>query len=154
MTCLSNWLSIPIPQSNLGCRLSTKIAVLFHSAFYCMCSVNSSPVKNVHNSNNWYIIKLYLYNRSRQYQLLLLWTDVIWLIMFVETYIWVDLGVACSEGTLFVQQHATVSGALIQFLLFFITLRSGGVWFLASVNTAISSTTFKLCMCWFICLFP
>lgn len=66
--------------------------------------------------------------------------------MYVYTYIWVDLGVAHSKGTLFVQQHATVSRALIQFLLFFITLRNGAVWFLTSVNTAISSTTFKLFM--------
>lgn len=46
------------------------------------------------------------------------------------TYIGVDSGVAHSEGTLFVQQDATVSRTLIQFLLIFITPRDSGVRFL------------------------
>lgn len=57
--------------------------------------------------------------------------------MCVLTYIGVDFGVAHSKGTLFVQQDAAVSRALIQFLLLFITLRDGGVGFLI---TPISQT--------------
>lgn len=52
---------------------------------------------------------------------------------------------AHSEGTLFVQQDATVSRALIQFLLSFLTLGDGGVGLLVTpVNTY--SQFEKLCV--------
>lgn len=54
----------------------------------------------------------------------------------VPTYIGVDPGVARSKGTVFVQQDAAVSRALILLLLFFITFRDGGVRLLITpVNT-------------------
>lgn len=69
----------------------------------------------------------------------------------VLTYIGVDFWVADSEGTLFVQQDAAVSRALIQFLLFFITLRDGGVGFLITPVNADSQLE-KLCV--LVCFHP
>ena len=54
----------------------------------------------------------------------------------VPTYIGVDPGVARSKGTVFVQQDAAVSRALILLLLSFITIRNSGVGLLITpVNT-------------------
>lgn len=73
--------------------------------------------------------------------------------LICSTYIGVDFGVAHSEGTLFVQQNATVSIAFIHFLFSFITHRDGGVGFLITpVN--IDSELEKLCVCWFVSFFP
>lgn len=69
--------------------------------------------------------------------------------MSVLTYIGVDPWVAHSKGTVFVQNDATVSRALVLFLLIFITLRVGGVWFLITpVNTDRSSEKLGVCAIW------
>lgn len=62
------------------------------------------------------------------------------------TYIGVDPWVAHSKGTLFIQNDATVSRALVLFLFIFITLRVGAVWFLITpVNTDRSSERLGVC---------
>lgn len=62
------------------------------------------------------------------------------------TYIGVDPWVARSKRTVFIQNDATVSRALVLFLLIFITLRVGGVWFLITpVDTDRSSERLGVC---------
>lgn len=48
----------------------------------------------------------------------------------LASYIGVDFTVTHSKGTVFVQEHAAVSRALIKILLIFLTSRDGGVGFL------------------------
>lgn len=69
--------------------------------------------------------------------------------MRVETYIGVDPRVAHGKGTLFIQNDATVSRTLVLFLLIFITLGVGAVWFLITpVNTDRSSERLAVCAIW------
>lgn len=71
--------------------------------------------------------------------------------MYVMTYIGVDPWVAHGKGTVFIQNDATVSRALVLFLLIFITLGVGGVWFLITpVNTDRSSERQGVCAIWIV----
>ena len=64
----------------------------------------------------------------------------------LPTYIGVDPGVARSKGTVFVQQDAAVSRALILLLLLFFTPRDGGVGLLITPVRHTDSHLKKLCV--------